>query len=122
MKYAVIVLSALSLAACDGLSVAEKKPEVRNVPAAAQAVQDGKSERIDARLEADKALAAQVKRALEQEEKALAAAVDVTADRGAITLWGTTSSVDERARLGRVAQRVGGVQSLDNRIAVVKGS
>jgi osmotically-inducible protein OsmY len=122
MKYALIVLSAASFSACDGLSVAEKKPEVRSVSAAVQPVQDGKSERIDARLEADKALAAQVKRVLELEEKALAAAIDVTADRGAITLWGTTSSVDDRARLGRVAQRVDGVQSLDNRIAVVKGS
>jgi len=126
MKYAVVVLSAAAtaaaLAACDGLSVAQKKPEARSVPAAVQQVRDESTERSDARLEADKLLAARVKLALEQEEKALAAGIDVTADAGAVTLWGTTPSVDERARVGRAALRVEGVKSLENRIAIVKGS
>ena len=116
MKHAVVVFSALALAACDGLSVAEKKPQVsiNTQPIQTAAPQDR-------RLEADKLLAARVKAALEREDKALAANIDVIAESGAVTLWGTTS-VDESARVGKVALQVEGVKSLDNKIVVVKGS
>jgi hypothetical protein len=122
MKHAVLVLSVVALSACDGLSVAQTKPEARAVPAAVQPPQDAKAAPVDAVLDANKLLAARVKQALEQEEKALAAGIDVTVDAGAITLWGTTPSVDERARVGRVALKVEGVKSVENRIAVVRGS
>ena len=117
MKYAVIVLAATALSACDGLSVAKKNPQVsinkQPIPAAAPQ---------DARTEADMLLAARVKAALEKEEKALAANVDVIAESGIVTLWGTASAPDESARIGKVALRVDGVKSLDNKIVVVKGS
>jgi hypothetical protein len=122
MKHVVIALSAVALSACDGLSVAQKKPETRIVPVAVQPAPDAKAAPADAALEANKLLAARVKQALEQEEKALAAGIDVTVDGDAVTLWGTTPSVDERARVGRVALKVQGVKLLDNRIAVVRGS
>lgn len=119
MKYAVIVLSAAALAACDGLSVAQKKPDVRSVPVAAQKVD---ATAVDPRQEADKLLAARVKAALEQAEKALAENIDVVADAGVVTLWGTASAPAESARLGKVAIQVDGVKSVDNKIVVVKGS
>src|SRR4051794_36699438 len=111
MKHAVIVLSAVALSACDGLSVAQKKPEPRAVAAAVQPAQDAKAAPVDAGLEANKLLAARVKQALEHEEKALAAGIDVTVDGGAVTLWGTTPSVEERGRVGRAALKVDGVKS-----------
>jgi len=120
MKHAASALAALALSACDGLSVAEKKPQARVAPVAIQPAQDARP--ADAALEANKLLAGRVKQALEQDENALAAGIDVTADAGAVTLWGTTPSADERARVGRVALEVEGVKSLDNRIAIVKGS
>lgn len=70
----------------------------------------------------NKELAASVQRALEGEAKIQAAGIDVTARDGKVTLWGTTTSNDERARAGRAAARVPGVKSVDNKLAVVRGS
>jgi hypothetical protein len=70
----------------------------------------------------NQALAERVKQALEGEAKVHAAAIDVTAAAGVVTLWGTADSDDERIRAGRVAYRVQGVNTVNNRLAIVKGS
>ena len=71
----------------------------------------------------DKQLAARVKKALEDQKPAiLGAGIDVTAADGAITLWGTAASAEERARAGRVAVKVEGVKSLENKLEIVSGS
>lgn len=67
-------------------------------------------------------LAARVKQALEGEAKVQAAAIDVTAADGKVTLWGTAGSAGERSRAAQVAGKVEGVKSVDNKIAVVRGS
>ena len=67
-------------------------------------------------------LAARVKRALEGEAKVQAAAIDVTAAEGKVTLWGTASTAGERSRAAQVAGAVEGVKSVENKIAVVRGS
>src|SRR5207302_11162116 len=67
-------------------------------------------------------LAARVKRALEGEAKIQAAAIDVTAADGKVTLWGTAANAAERKRAESVASKVAGVRSVDNEIKVVKGS
>lgn len=67
-------------------------------------------------------LAARVKRALEGEAKVQAAAIDVTAADGKVTLWGTTPTTGERSRAAQVAGKVEGVKSVENKIAVVRGS
>jgi hyperosmotically inducible periplasmic protein len=67
-------------------------------------------------------LAGRVKRALEGEAKVQAAAIDVTASDGKVTLWGTASSEGERSRAAQVAGAVGGVKSVENKISVVRGS
>jgi len=121
MKYAVIVLSAAALSACDGLSVAQKKPATQAVQVNPQVVPQA-NPAPDARMQANDLLAARVKQALEKEEKALAANVDVVADSGAVTLWGTTSAEQESVRIGKLALTVEGVKSVDNKIVVVKGS
>jgi hypothetical protein len=70
----------------------------------------------------NKELAARVKRALEGEAKIQAAAIDVTAADGRVTLWGTAATAAERKRAESVAFKVAGVRSVDNQIKVVKGS
>ncbi len=70
----------------------------------------------------NKELAARVKKALEGEAKIQAAAIDVTATAGKVTLWGTAASAAERKRAESVASKVDGVRSVENEIKVVKGS
>jgi hyperosmotically inducible protein len=70
----------------------------------------------------NKELAAKVKRALEQDAKIQAAGIDVTASNGAVTLWGTAATASERNRAGAAAAKVQGVTTVENKIAVVKGS
>jgi osmotically-inducible protein OsmY len=71
---------------------------------------------------ADKALALQVMRALEKEDRMQAAAIDVTAKDGVVTLWGTATSQDERQRASRAAYRVIGVKRVENNLAISSGS
>ncbi len=74
------------------------------------------------RADPNRALALRVMRALEEEGKVHAAAIDVTVAGGVVTLWGTAATADERARAARIAHRVIGVTTVQNRIAVVSGS
>jgi hyperosmotically inducible periplasmic protein len=70
----------------------------------------------------NKELAARVKRALDEEAKIQAAGIDVSAKDGVVSLWGTTTTDEERTRAGRVAAKVEGVKSVENKLAVVRGS
>jgi hypothetical protein len=70
----------------------------------------------------NKELAARVKNALEGEAKIQAAAIDVTAADGKVTLWGTAATAAERKRAESVASKIDGVRSVENEIKVVKGS
>lgn len=70
----------------------------------------------------NKELAQRVKRSLESESHIQAAAIDVTAASGKVTLWGTAASLDEKNRATRAAYRVQGVTDVENKLAVVKGS
>jgi hypothetical protein len=70
----------------------------------------------------NRALAERVKRALEGESRIQAAAIDVTAAAGTVTLWGTAASDDERIRATRVAQRIAGVKWVNNKLAIASGS
>src|SRR5882672_4897726 len=62
----------------------------------------------------NKELAARVKKALEGAAKIQAAAIDVTAADGKVTLWGTAATAAERKRAESVAAKVDGVRSVDN--------
>ena len=70
----------------------------------------------------NKELADRVKRALEGEAKIQAAGIDVTANDGNVTLWGTTTTAAEKNRAAQAAKKVDGVKAVENKIAVVKGS
>jgi len=121
MKYPVVILSVVALSACDDLSIAQKKPAAEAVKLTPQPIRQANAA-PDANVQANDLLAARVKQVLDREEKAIAANIDVVADSGAVTLWGTTSAEQESARLGKLALKVDGVKSVENKIVVVKGS
>jgi hyperosmotically inducible protein len=70
----------------------------------------------------NKELAQRVKQALERDGKIQAAAIDVTAKDGRVSLWGTAGTAAERNQAAQIASKVDGVASIDNQIKVVKGS
>jgi len=112
MKRILTALIAIGLAAC-GDDTPKPKPVAQPVPIA-------KPE--PPKPDPNKELAAKVKRALESEAKIQAAGIDVTAQSGKVTLWGTAASNAERNRAGNVAKKVEGVTAVDNQLKVVKGS
>src|SRR6266850_2234756 len=119
MKPVLIAVCVAGLAACD-TSTIYKQPE----PQASAGVAQAKAAEAQQapKLDPNEVLAARVKQALEKRERILAAAIDVTAVDGTVTLWGTAASAAERSRAARLASSVEGVKSVENRIAVVKGS
>jgi len=70
----------------------------------------------------NKELARRVKQALESDGKVQAAEIDVTAQGGRVSLWGTAATAAERNRAGQIASKVEGVAAVDNQLKIVKGS
>ena len=125
MKSAVAAVLMLLLAACGDApapKVEQKPMEVKSEPKALEAPKAEAPKAEAPKPDPNKALAQRVKRALESEAKVEATGIDVTASAGAVTLWGTAATDAERRRAARIAAKVEGVKSVDNRIAVVKGS
>ncbi len=129
---ALILVSALSLAACSdepkpaarpaAPKPAAEAPPAPAAPAPAPVAKAPEAPKPEPRVDPDKELAERVKRALEGEAKIQAAGIDVTAADGAVTLWGTAATAGERDRAARAAGKVDGVKAVQNKIAVVKGS
>lgn len=71
---------------------------------------------------ADAALAARVKAALSAEPELRALAVDVAASGNAVTLQGTADNPSNRDKASLVALSVQGVNSVENRLVVSRGS
>ena len=70
----------------------------------------------------DKALAKQVKSALEAMQGVSGQQIDVTAKGGAVTLWGTVADPAEQVKAAEAAKAVHGVKAVENKLAIVKGS
>ncbi len=130
MERSLIVVIALVTAACAPearepapkavLKVAESPaapPPVATVAPAPKAEAPAEPKR-----DPNRELANRVMRALEGENRIQAAAIDVTASGGIVTLWGTAASQDERQRASRVAYRVIGVTAVENKLAIASGS
>jgi hyperosmotically inducible periplasmic protein len=122
MSRTFLAAAVIALAACS-------EPPPPPAPVAAPSVEPAKPEPKE-QVKAPEApkpdpnaeLATRVKRALEGEAKVQAAAIDVTAADGKVTLWGTAASAGERSRAGQVAGKVEGVKAVDNQLKVVRGS
>lgn len=133
MERALIVVAAVIAAACapDGPVSAPKAVIVaeRSAPAAAPMgapagapAPASAAAPPEAKPDPNKELAKRVLRALEGEHRIHAAAIDVTAHGGIVTLWGTAATADERQRASRVAYRVIGVTAVENKLAIASGS
>lgn len=72
--------------------------------------------------DADAGLAERVRKALENEAREMAQGIDVSAKQGVVRLYGTVASGADRGKAGKIAASVSGVSSVDNQLAVVKGS
>lgn len=122
----------LALAACGDSAPPPAKPAAQpapqaaapapTAPAAAPEAKAPESQAASPKPDPNKELASRVKRALEGDAKVQAAAIDVTAQGGRVSLWGTTATADERSRAAQIAAKVNGVASVDNQLKVVKGS
>jgi hypothetical protein len=128
MKKLFAVCAVAALAAC-GEDVPPPKPAAQTpppqaaAPAAAVPAPAPEAKAPEApKPDPNKELAQRVKKALEGDAKVQAAAIDVTAQDGRVSLWGTAANADERSRAADIASKVKGVASVDNQIKVVKGS
>jgi pyruvate/2-oxoglutarate dehydrogenase complex dihydrolipoamide acyltransferase (E2) component len=131
MKKLLAVLGIIALAAC-GDNVTPPKPAAQEpapppqaaAPAPAPATTPAPEAKAPEAPKPDpnKELAQRVKQALEGDAKIQAAAIDVTAKDGRISLWGTAATAGERSRAADIASKVQGVGSVDNQIKIVKGS
>jgi hyperosmotically inducible protein len=89
---------------------------------AAAKAEAGRKAAQAARDSADKELAGRVKSALVAERNLNAHGIDVVAKDGAVTLFGTAETRMRRDLAEKVASRVDGVKSIENKLAVVAGS
>jgi hypothetical protein len=126
MKKLLAVFAMAALAAC-GEDTPKPKPAAQE-PSPPQAAAPAATPAPEAKApeapkpDPNKELAQRVKQALEGDAKVQAAAIDVTAKDGRVSLWGTTATAGERSRAADIASKVQGVASVDNQIKVVKGS
>ena len=119
MKKILALTVVLALAACGESPPPKPQPKAEAPPAAPKP--EAKAPEAP-KPDPNKELAQKVKQALEGEARIQAAAIDVTAKEGRVTLWGTAASAGERDRAGQVASKIEGVTAVDNQIKVVKGS
>lgn len=126
MKNLSAVFAILALAACGDdappkPAAAPTPPPQAQAPAPQAKAPEAKAPEAP-KPDPNKELARRVKQALEADGKVQGAAIDVTAQDGRVSLWGTAATAGERNRAGQIAGKVEGVASVDNQIKIVKGS
>jgi osmotically-inducible protein OsmY len=120
-------LLAFTLAGCG--KEPPPKPVVQSVPVPAQPADQeaakaeaARKAAAAARDAADKELAGRVKAALTAERNLNAHGIDVIAKEGAVTLYGTAETRTRRDLAEKIAAKVDGVKSVENKLAIVAGS
>jgi len=122
LAFASTLTLTLGLAACgDDPKPAAQAPAAPQAATAPAPITEAKAPEAP-KPDPNKELARKVKQALEGEAKIQAAAIDVTANSGRVTLWGTAATAAERNRAGQIAAKVDGVSAVDNQLKIVKGS
>jgi hypothetical protein len=116
MSRPLLAALALSLAACG-----EGPPPF--VKAAAARLQPPPvPQLVQVEVDPNEALAIRVRRALEAAGTVEAAAIDIIAADGLISLWGTAGSKGELERAAELAAKVDGVKAVENRLVIIRGS
>ncbi len=125
----IVALAIATAAACSPEAAPPAAPGVPAVVAKAEApapaavpVAPVAAPEPEPKADPNKELQKRVMRALEDEAKIHAAAIDVTAKGGVVTLWGTAATPDEKQRASRIAYRVIGVTAVENKLAIASGS
>jgi hypothetical protein len=125
MKRLLAVLATVALAACSEPTpppVTKSEPVTPAPVAKAPEAPKPEPKAEEPKPDPNKELAARVKRALMDDDKIQGAGIDVTAASGTVTLWGTAATASERNRAGATAAKIDGVKTVDNKLAIVKGS
>jgi hypothetical protein len=129
IRFATTVVCALALGACT-----EETPKSADItpgakPAAPPAAAEAPAAAPVAEAKApgpapdlNKPLVDRIRQALARDREIEADDIDVSARDGVVSLWGTVSSAKERERAAEVAGAVGGVQRVENKLAIAKGS
>ncbi len=123
-------LAALAGVLALGLSACERGPAANPGDGASGAVEmveasrrtPGESRAGTALPVNDKTLAVRVRAALMASPALNATTIEVAASRGVVTLFGTTNTAMRRDLAGYIALRVEGVNSVRNRIVVIRSS
>lgn len=124
---AVAAATALTLSGCWGKQDEPPPPQAQPAPPVAPpaATPLAAAENKPAAApqpDADRSLAARVKRALDAAPRLSAQGIEITARRGIVSLFGAVDTAEDKARMEQVAGSVEGVQSVDSRLRVVAGS
>jgi hypothetical protein len=127
IRFATTVVCALALGACT-----EETPKPADItpgakpaapPVAAQAPAPVAEAKVPGPApDLNKPLVDRIRQALARDREIEADDIDVSAHDGVVSLWGTVSSAKERERAAEVAGAVGGVQRVENKLAIAKGS
>lgn len=127
LAFATVAAAALTLSGCWGKQDEPPPPQALPAPPAAQpaaaplAAAEDKPAAAPA-ADADRSLAAKVKRALDSAPESSAQGIEITVRRGIVSLFGAVDTAKDKARMEQVAAGVEGVQSVDSRLRVVAGS
>lgn len=126
-RMTLLALLAFALSGCGKEAPPKQAVQALPMPVAPaqQEAAKGDAEKMaaqTARAAADKELAGRVKAALVAERSINAHGIDVVAKDGAVTLYGTAETRMRRDMAEKVASRVDGVKSVDNKLAIVAGS
>jgi BON domain-containing protein len=92
-------------------------PASQPVPPPQQTAKAGQSPQVQ--LEADMELSSKVKAALQEPQKGH---VEVAANDGVVTLYGTVEAPSDKQRIALAAMGVEGVRSVVNNLVVLRGS
>jgi hypothetical protein len=109
---------ALALAGCDEAQAPTDQP-ARNAAAPASQPAPAPQGSADTQLSADMDLMRKVKQELETKQ---VTHVEVAANGGVVTLYGTVAGAPEKERVALLAMGVQGVRSVVNNLVVVQGS
>jgi hypothetical protein len=126
-----LALFALGSSACDEAPVTpsvdkmrgadSESPERAAEPATGQPA-PSEARPLPAPSAADRALAGRVASALAADPEINASTIDIVVADGRVTLYGAAPSAASREKAERVATGIEGVESVENRLAVVPGS
>ena len=121
LSFAAVAALACTLAACDepppGEQISRAAPAGQPAPAPKAA--DALPPSPQARLEADMDLSSKVKAAMQEPARSR---VEVAANDGVVTLYGTVDAPADRQRIALAAMSVEGVRSVVNNLVVLRGS